>query len=464
LHCAMAEVTLVGIHRGSRTPPLPSAVPTAAATAAAAAVVAAVGKRPQSPHHVEARLSESRSEDFRANGRDKQELLTSVLSRVALRDVNHDLSFPHCGEIRAQEMRQCQSSARFGHSMAGVTTPPTGLSGLSRTGSARVPGPGGVRPRISSARASAESPWRAKPAETPQYQIDTMEARISAALLQLQQMFNSVRADVDEMSKHSKGLEAAFLTSDQQLTRLEQNLADVDHRQVNLTTAFNGALEEQRNKFDVLQERLNVLEGSNFEERFRALEDQTFGRNTSIDGPGSCDERRCSAMSDGTRQTVDEALLVVNDLDESVHQELQGVHRRLNALQGCFDERVLVPLRRLEQRFSEQDSRANRIIEDGQDHAARVEEHEIRLSVVRTKLEVHDQKLAQLDRSVRWRGTDTERSSPASPAHVAAQHKPRAAHELVGDGALGFDNVRAEVLTAEMPKMAGDVALSLRVM
>merc|ERR1712107_795037 len=76
--------------------------------------------------------------------------------------------------------------------------------------------------------------------------------------------------------------------------------------------------------------------------------------------------------------------------------------------------------------------------------------HEIRLSVVRTKLEVHDQKLAQLDRSVRWRGTDTERSSPASPAHVAAQHKPRAAHELVGDGALGFDNVRAEVHLSQM--------------
>merc|ERR1711879_234512 len=65
------------------------------------------------------------------------------------------------------------------------------------------------------------------------------------------------------------------------------------------------------------------------------------------------------------------------------------------------DEHVIMPLRSIEQRLTENEQKVKQCISAGQDCSSKVEEHEFRLGVTRTKLEVHDQKLVILDRSLR---------------------------------------------------------------
>merc|ERR1712151_196691 len=105
---------------------------------------------------------------------------------------------------------------------------------------------------------------------------------------------------------------------------------------------------------------------------------------------------------------------------------MRAIHKRCTALQDTVDERVLLPLREVEQRLEEQDQKVRQLIGVGQDCSSRVEEHEFRLGVSRTKLEVHDQKISRLE-AMRWtrgigsacgeseRNHDTPTSSGASP-------------------------------------------------
>lgn len=108
-----------------------------------------------------------------------------------------------------------------------------------------------------------------------------------------------------------------------------------------------------------------------------------------------------SRQKAGTRETGDAALLAVQELEGHLQAEMKAIHKRCTGLQDTVDERVLLPLRDIEQRMDEQDQKVRQLISAGQECSSRVEEHEFRLGVARTKLEVHDQKISRLE-AMRW--------------------------------------------------------------
>lgn len=94
-------------------------------------------------------------------------------------------------------------------------------------------------------------------------------------------------------------------------------------------------------------------------------------------------------------------LAAVQELEVLLQAEVKGMHKRIAALQDTIDENALMPLKDFEQRLQEHDHKVQQLVNVCQDCSSRVEEHEFRLGVARTKLEVHDQKLSRLE-AMRW--------------------------------------------------------------
>lgn len=112
------------------------------------------------------------------------------------------------------------------------------------------------------------------------------------------------------------------------------------------------------------------------------------------------------AVASSDAAAADEALGAVQELALAVDRELRSlrgdVHQRVGLLQETVDDQVLLPLKRIEQRMADSEHKVKHLLESGGAYSARLEEHEVRIGVNRTKLEVHDQKLVILDRALRW--------------------------------------------------------------
>jgi len=127
----------------------------------------------------------------------------------------------------------------------------------------------------------------------------------------------------------------------------------------------------------------------------------------------------------------DAALLAVQELDSLVRSELKAIRKKCNSLRDELDEHTVISLKDFEQRLQEQDKMVRQVLGASQDSSARLEEHEFRLGVSRTKLEVHDQKISRLE-AARWqRGNsghfgDLDRATCGTPSSASPCVSPTA--------------------------------------
>merc|ERR1712232_809623 len=93
----------------------------------------------------------------------------------------------------------------------------------------------------------------------------------------------------------------------------------------------------------------------------------------------------------------------IRDLEASVRLELEDVQGRSRAAARDAAEAIawLSPLRQIEREMGSHRKLVEEVVCQSKDYAARIEEHEFRLSTLRTKLDVHDEKIAVHDR-VLW--------------------------------------------------------------
>merc|ERR1711959_340961 len=159
--------------------------------------------------------------------------------------------------------------------------------------------------------------------------------------------------------------------------------------------------------------------------RLKALEERAASEPVAA---SSSSPKPISPLPAGST-AADYALLAVQELEGLLRQEVRELRKHYNMLQEAFDEHVVMPLRQVELKLSEHDQKVAQCLDVGQDCASRVQEQEFRLGVTRTKLEVHDQKLAILDRNLRQgRRLDAEAQhvapdrpdSPTWPTAVSA--------------------------------------------
>jgi len=114
------------------------------------------------------------------------------------------------------------------------------------------------------------------------------------------------------------------------------------------------------------------------------------------------------------------------------------VRRRIDALQQLVDERVLVDLWQLTKQMPEAISRVDRISGQCQECLAKTEAHEVRIDLVRTSFEAHEQKFQALaDRVERTMSSEQEKKmvsnvpSPESEAFLGRiEAQARALEEL----------------------------------
>eukprot|EP00929_Paragymnodinium_shiwhaense_P068634 TRINITY_DN34555_c0_g1_i1.p1 TRINITY_DN34555_c0_g1~~TRINITY_DN34555_c0_g1_i1.p1 ORF type:complete len:472 (+),score=146.95 TRINITY_DN34555_c0_g1_i1:71-1486(+) len=127
----------------------------------------------------------------------------------------------------------------------------------------------------------------------------------------------------------------------------------------------------------------------------------------------SLEERQKGAAATTTREAVPatsgdkagkdskEALRIVQELEAVIHNELTVVHKRCNELQESFDKGLQLPFQQLERQVEERSKAVAQMVAASNELSARVEEHEFRLGVQRTRLEVYDEKMTSMDRLLR---------------------------------------------------------------
>jgi len=148
-------------------------------------------------------------------------------------------------------------------------------------------------------------------------------------------------------------------------------------------------LAEAERQAEELERRLEDVEGC----RLGNSEAERSPRRGRRSGSGCAQSPKFSSQ--------DHVLIAVQELEVLLQEEVKAVHRRCSVFQDSIDERVMMPLRDFEQRLQEQDQKVRQLVVAGQDCSSRLEEHEFRLGVSRTKLEMHDQKISRLE-AMRW--------------------------------------------------------------
>jgi len=93
------------------------------------------------------------------------------------------------------------------------------------------------------------------------------------------------------------------------------------------------------------------------------------------------------------------------DFEEWLSRQVQAMQKRLDAMQDAVDVQLVAQLRRLEHQVSEHASTVDRAVCDVRENCARTQEHEVKLSVLKTKTEAQEERLLMFDRFLRNSGS-----------------------------------------------------------
>mmetsp|Transcript_121625 Transcript_121625/g.214440 ORF Transcript_121625/g.214440 Transcript_121625/m.214440 type:complete len:387 (+) Transcript_121625:169-1329(+) len=206
--------------------------------------------------------------------------------------------------------------------------------------------------------------------------------------------------------------EASFQACEERLRALEEHASSASASAKAYRQDYKQSMRTLQKRLDMQEEhqnqQLKLLEGLiAAEARHSQVEKPVAASPKDKDANSTHQELRRPGVGHGQAGVSgmapgEVALLVMEEVEVLLQKELKVIQKKCMAIQDVIDERVLEPLNRVEQRLAEQEQKIRELMDGGQESSSRVEEHEFRLGVTRTKLEVHDQKLAILDRALRW--------------------------------------------------------------
>jgi len=228
--------------------------------------------------------------------------------------------------------------------------------------------------------------------------MEALEARLTAMIAQQQVQHAASLREADRLA------DLAGKNTDARLDAVERRQLQLEHLMSGLTCTVTGRGEERQMRGCPAP----AIEAghASFERRLRALEekcgDNSFGGAQGSPAPAVEQSLKERGGHHGTGgDNGDAALLAVQELESLLHTELRAIHKRCNTLQDSVDGNAIVPLRGLGQQFQEMEQTVQQLIGAGQECSSRVEEHKFRLEVIRTKIDVHDQKISRLE-TTRW--------------------------------------------------------------
>ena len=228
--------------------------------------------------------------------------------------------------------------------------------------------------------------------QAQQRQAEQLQEKLRGFCASADQEEEEVRRRLQDLERDIQALQSSATADEgtqrrhaQRVRRLELQVED-----------HSRAMEHERRQALAALERVELLEA-----RFVASAETASGQSKlSPFGPsspacGECTPARGALVLDES-PLVAESLLAVQDLEMAVNKELRIVHDRCNQFQDTIDDRILGQLRRVEQRVADHDRKVEQLLCDGQDCLSRVEEHEVRIGVARSKLDAQDHRVALL--------------------------------------------------------------------
>mmetsp|Transcript_64909 Transcript_64909/g.120800 ORF Transcript_64909/g.120800 Transcript_64909/m.120800 type:complete len:552 (-) Transcript_64909:13-1668(-) len=130
------------------------------------------------------------------------------------------------------------------------------------------------------------------------------------------------------------------------------------------------------------------------------------------------------------------------DFEEWLSRQVQAMQKRLDAMQDAVDVQLVAQLRRLEHQVSEHVSTVDRAVSDVRENCARTQEHEVKLSVLKTKTEAQEERLLMFDRFLRNSGTGRKLGGAGASGGTTDFSSPEGS---AGRGAGGFSPLRLQV-------------------
>eukprot|EP00931_Biecheleriopsis_adriatica_P064262 TRINITY_DN39065_c0_g1_i1.p1 TRINITY_DN39065_c0_g1~~TRINITY_DN39065_c0_g1_i1.p1 ORF type:complete len:296 (+),score=80.95 TRINITY_DN39065_c0_g1_i1:57-890(+) len=199
--------------------------------------------------------------------------------------------------------------------------------------------------------------------------------------------------------------------------RTERQLAALEARVLSMLSAQQVQHTAELREAD----RFTEFANKNMEKRIEAVEQKQLAMESKLaelsaaleERAASCSIQACALPADGhggcaanaltetQRAGAHEALLAVESLDSILQEELKAVSKRCNQLQELVEECAIAPLGEVERQLREHCSAVKQMLGATEDYSSRVEEHDVKLGVLRTKLEVFDQRFFRLE-SMRW--------------------------------------------------------------
>lgn len=228
--------------------------------------------------------------------------------------------------------------------------------------------------------------------------VANLEGAVAATIDQVREAYGEGWLEkVEPLEERLRGMEdilaSTVMTTLSEVTPLCQRLEALEERATCVAPASESEVTLLSQRLDALCERGTRV----------APAPETRASNTPTSPQGGIDA------------DLGTAFLAVQELEGLLQLELKTVRNHCNMLQDAMDDRMLVPLRRLEQRVDEHDQKLAQCFGVVQECSSRAEEHEFRLGVARTKHEVYDQKFAILDKQLRFqRRNDADERSVAS--------------------------------------------------
>eukprot|EP00929_Paragymnodinium_shiwhaense_P081728 TRINITY_DN4285_c0_g1_i2.p1 TRINITY_DN4285_c0_g1~~TRINITY_DN4285_c0_g1_i2.p1 ORF type:complete len:2382 (+),score=624.30 TRINITY_DN4285_c0_g1_i2:156-7301(+) len=325
-------------------------------------------------------------------------------------------------------------------------------------------------------RAVESSAWRlASQLEARVGAIEAQQLRQERRTAELGGLVKGLGEEQQAMERRTERLQERLRSSqaarEQDEDELTRRLFELEEQHKALASSCPEAASVGDSEAQLWQtQRFRQLEMS-IEEQFRSVE-QTWRQQartlearvesveaSGLKGPPGTMEPSASSQTPRRQSGISEE---AEGLEAWLQQEVLVVRERCEAAQAQLEEHFAACLQGLERRVGDHDMKVDQLLAGAQDCSAKTEEHEVRVGMIRSKLDSHEERLIsvsdRVDRALRQTSAilDKEKASAGS----SAPGTPRSRHRAIGSDPTAGRGVASALagVAAEAPGTGpGDV-------
>jgi len=174
-------------------------------------------------------------------------------------------------------------------------------------------------------------------------------------------------------------------------------------------SSIDSSASEARTEARLATLELNAKLSRALEERLATLESQAVLATEPLVVPDVHDGAALSNGHASRGRAEDAQIAELLDFEEWLSRQVQAMQRRIDAMQDAVEEKLVTQIRRLEHQVGEQVVALDRAAGDVRENCTRMQEHEVKLTVLKTKTEAQEERLVMFERYLRSSGSSSVR-------------------------------------------------------